>query len=385
MRVALFILLFLFSGSLMAQIENEIRNFVDSTEILINNGRRLLIKNLEEDNPDKANQVYTYLINASGKDICRAFSYDEQMCLSLIFENYQIWTDHAINFRQLYATYDNSRDESMYPFLRQYLIRNQPDLSQRINTAALTDEDKALLQLFLHLITIDRADDTYNQMLKDFKGSYPQTRYAVFLSDYMPGVKVKVGSAFGMGVSGIFPTDNLATGFSSNVGFNMSWDFNINDVYTSLFMQGGALNVNTPFSMFNDFQTIDFDKSDSFSYIDGGLIMGYFVVRNNYLHLAPFGALMGTSLTSNLYTDPDDEKYEVKIFSTFSYGVGLKTELKLFEYDVHNFYGYGNAEKSYISLKAEVGYNVLAKHNFEGFRGNVAYVRATLMWGFGNF
>ncbi|PKP11382.1 MAG: hypothetical protein CVU09_03695 [Bacteroidetes bacterium HGW-Bacteroidetes-4] len=369
----------------MAQIENEIRNFVDSTEILINNGRRLLIKSLEEDNPEKANQVYTYLINASGKDICRAFSYDEQMCLSLIFENYQAWIDHAINFRQLYATYNNSRDDNLYSFLRQYLIRMQPDLLQRINTTALTDEDKALIQLFLHLIIIDRADDTYNQMLKDFKRLYPQTRYAVFFSDYMPGVRVKAGSAFGMGVSGIFPTDNLATGFSSNVGFNMSWDFNINNIYTSLYMQAGALHVNTPFSMYNNFQTIDFDNSDSFSYIDGGLIMGYFVVRSKHLHLAPFGALMGTNLTSNLYTDPDDEKYEVKIVNTFSYGVGLKTELKLFEYDLHNFYGYGQTGKSYFSLKTEVGYNVLAKHNFEGFRGNIAYVRATLMWGFGNF
>ncbi|MGD9992794.1 MAG: hypothetical protein AB7S69_05800 [Salinivirgaceae bacterium] len=385
MRFALIILLFLFSGSLMAQIENEIRNFVDSTEILINNGRRLLLKNLEEDNPEKANQVYTYLINASGKDICRAFSYDEQMCLSLIFENYQVWTDHAINFRQLYATYDNSRDESMYPFLRQYLIRNQPDLLQRINSAAITDEDKSLLQLFLHIITIDRADETYNQMLKDFKGSYPQTRYAGFLFDYMPGVKIKAGTAFGMGVSGIYPTAKLANYFNQGLAFNMSYDLNIGRVYTSLYLQAGELKVRTPFTFTNETEIVTFETDEGFSYIDAGLNVGYFVWRTHKLQVAPFGSIMGTSLTSNLYSDPEDEKYELKIFNTAAFGVGLKTEFRLFEFELDNFYGYGRPGKSYLSLKTEAGLNFLAKHNFDGFKGNNAYIRATLMWGFGNF
>lgn len=385
MRLPFILMLTFFSFSLMAQIESEIRNYVDSSELIIKNGRRLLVKSLEDEDLKKANQVYTYLINTSGTGVCRAFSYDEQLCLSLILENYLLWIDQAHNFRQLFDTYDNAQTENMYPALQLYVAKHRDELSTRIAKAGLSEEDKDVLQLFLHLVAANQADESYNQMLKDFKREYPKTRYAVYLSDYLPRVRVKGGSAFGMGVSGIFPTDKLAAGFSSNAGFNMSWDFNINDVYTSLYMQAGALSVNTPFSMFNDSQTINFDRGDSFSYFDGGLIMGYFVVRSKYLHLAPFGALMGASLTSNLYNNPDDEKYEVKIFNTFSYGVGLKTELKLFEYDVRNFYGYGYGEKSYFSLKTEVGYNVLTKHNFEGFRGNVAYVRATLMWGFGSF
>jgi hypothetical protein len=273
----------------------------------------------------------------------------------------------------------------MYPFLRQYLIRIQPELSQRISTVALTDEDKALLQLFLHLITIDQADDTYNQMLKDFKRLYPQTRYAVFLSDYMPGVRVKAGSAFGMGVSGIFPTAKLADYFNNGLAFNMSWDLNIGRVYTSLYMQAGELKVRTPFAFTNETEIVTFETDEGFSYIDAGLNVGYFVWRTNKLQMAPFGSIMGTNLTSNLYSDPEDEKYELKIFNTAAFGVGLKTEFKLYEFELDNFYGYGRPGKSYLSLKTEAGLNILAKHNYDAFKGNSAYIRATLMWGFGNF
>ncbi|HAZ04979.1 MAG: hypothetical protein A2W95_13450 [Bacteroidetes bacterium GWA2_40_14] len=377
--------LILATFSLSAQIENEIRSYVDSSEIIIRNGRRYLEKNLMDRNFSKATEVYNFLADKTENKIYLAFSYDEDLGLNLLLKNFSDLSNKAINYSQYFPKYTHNPEINLYPAIQEQLVKQEKEVSSAIAQSGLSDEDKDMLYIFLYLVVADKADDMYYSQMKEFHKKYPQTKYFDFINNYLPRVRARVSSAYGFGVSGVFPTGKLGEGFKSNVNFNLCWDFNIGKVYSSLYMQAGALKVKTPFSVNNSVQTITFDEDENFTYLDAGVLVGYFAVRNEHIHVAPFGAIMGTSLTSNMYDNPDDEKYELDIISSFTAGLGLKTEIKLFDYEMHNFYGNGYGQKSYVSLKFEGGYNVIAKTEFDEFDGDVAYVRATLMWGFGSF
>lgn len=381
-----FIILFtLVSLNLSAQIEDEIRSFVDSSEIIIKNGRRLMTKNLTEGNLAKANEVYSYLVVKNNGRSSAAFSYDEDMCLNLLLGNFQTWADKAINYSTTYTRNNNTDNDDMYPLLQEIISKKEKELSTAIAQSPVNDEDKALMYLYLYLIATNRADDMYFSQLKDFKRNFPQNRYFNFLNYYLPKEKTRASFAYGFGASGVFPTGNLSNSFKSNAVFNASVDFNVGKIYASVIVQGGGLISKKQIELPSGNDIYIFDKGESFSYFDGGFIMGYFVQRTNWVHVAPFAGIMGTTLTTNMYSDPEDDKYEIELINAFTTGIGLKTEFKIHEFELQNFYGYGYYQKSYVSLKLEGGYNFVTKAEIDEFKGNVAYIRATLMWGFGSF
>jgi len=112
--------------------------------------------------------------------------------------------------------------------------------------------------------------------------------------------------------------------------------------------------------------------------------MGYFVIRNNRYHLAPFISIGGAELTSNRFESDDDEK-EFKLINSFLCGPGIHTEIKLKQFHIDNEYRYGSSALSYISLKLDGGYNFLTEKRIAGFKGNMAYFKFGLVWGIGNF
>ncbi len=355
MKKLLSICLILITVSVSAQIENEIRSYIDSSDIIIKNGRRYLEKNLSEGNLSKAAEVYSYLNNKTGNKSYLAFSFEEDICLNLLFTNFSDFCNKTMNYSQYINKYNSNFELNLYPMVQEQLITQEKTITAAIAQSQLSDEDKDLLYLFLYLVVNDKPDDVYYQQLKEFNKKYLPTKYTDFTNNYLPKVRARASSAYGFGVSGVFPTGKLGEGFKSNANFNICWDFNIGKVYSSLYLQGGALQVKNPFSVSNASQTILFEEDENFSYIDAGLLVGYFAVRNEFIHVAPYGAILGTNLISNMYEDPDDEKYELNIINSFAVGLGLKTEIKLFDYNIHNFYGYGYTQKSYVSLKFEGG------------------------------
>jgi hypothetical protein len=61
------------NSSLFSQIENEITSFVDSTEITINNGRRLLVSKVQAGEKEKVLEIYNYLSQKTIGKSCAAF------------------------------------------------------------------------------------------------------------------------------------------------------------------------------------------------------------------------------------------------------------------------------------------------------------------------
>ena len=80
MRKILLLSLFLFVSLniTIAQIENEIRAYVDSTELIVNNGRKLLVQQLDNENYIKVKEIYNFLNNKTINSNYKAFTYNEK-------------------------------------------------------------------------------------------------------------------------------------------------------------------------------------------------------------------------------------------------------------------------------------------------------------------
>ena len=377
------LLLSALSTQLSAQIENEIRNYVDTTEKLVNNGRRLMGQALADQNLRKVQEIYYYLGSVTENSRYSAFSYTEHLYLCMIISDWERWAALAENISTFRQKILYPEKYSILDLLQEEVVRIAESGSGTGNRVVPDLETNELIDLYLHLLGND-FNEEYNRRLKQFRSKYPESRYNDFLASYMPGKYMKGSWTWMLGAAYISPLSAYRETFSPSPVFSMSMDFNIGRVFTSLFINAGKQELLTPFTATTSTDIFDFTPGEKFSYFDGGIMAGYFLVRGDRVNLAPYISLGGGTLESDRFAYEDD-KYEIEVFNTFIYGAGVHAEIKLFSFDMNNPYGYGTVGNSFISLKVEGGYNALSSFRIPQFEGNAAYIKAGLVWGIGDF
>ncbi|MBE9467776.1 MAG: hypothetical protein IMY72_05560 [Bacteroidetes bacterium] len=379
------ICLILINVSVKAQIGDEIKSFVDSSEVLVNNGRKLLLKTLLDGDLKKSKEIYQYLSEKTTNQNYAAFYYTEKLYINFLLSDWQEWVDKAIGFKQYYR--DNCYQNCYEIENRLYseILKKTDAISSSIETSKLDEEEKTVLKIYLHFLETGTSDETYNKMIKAFHKKYKNSKFNDFFENYMPRTKFKSSFAWTFGASGTFPTGKLSDNFSANATFLMGMDFNVGKVFTSLYINAGTLNLKIPFYAITETDSLNFDIDEGFSYFEGGLLAGCFLVRNDKFHIAPYVTIAGSSLESTKFEVEDDEK-EIKIYNSFVTGLGIHAEFKLFDFEQRNIYNYAYPTyKSFLSLKFETGYNFITKFEHKDFKGNTAYLRMAIVWGVGSF
>lgn len=386
MKRNLLISIFLVVGlalSTKAQIENEINAYVDTTEVIIKNGRKLLIKTLMEKDDPKAREIYLYLESIGSATVLSAFDYNETLFAGAALGNWDTMIAYMKEFRQ-------RAQKSVYPSADQLLITLQERLSEGndslrlvLNEAALDEESKRIVELFLYATKAGATDEHYQRLLKQYHRDYRQSAYKDFLNNYLPRVRAKAGFGVSAGPAMIFTTKNLAENFSSSAAVGMTLDFNINKVFSSLYMIGGGLPLEIPFSAISATDSLSFIKKEKFHYLEMGIKAGYFIVRNNRFHLAPYVSMAYTSLESKRFDDTKDDDREYKVIDSFSYGPGIHSEIKLSESKKRHKNIY--EEDTYWSIKLDAGYNMIPTFDEPVFMGNTFNVSLAIVMGTGTF
>src|SRR5574344_619715 len=85
-----------------AQIEKEIINYVDTTEQLVKNGKRLLVDRLLANDYEKANEVVHYLQDLKETKNYPAFNYKEDLFLSLLLHDWLYFDELAKNIKLIF-------------------------------------------------------------------------------------------------------------------------------------------------------------------------------------------------------------------------------------------------------------------------------------------
>lgn len=83
-----------------AQIENEISSFSDSTDILVNNGRKLILQSIAQKKYQKATELYHYLNDLTIDKGYSAFDYVEALNICLLTSNWNLFFEKATHYQQ---------------------------------------------------------------------------------------------------------------------------------------------------------------------------------------------------------------------------------------------------------------------------------------------
>ena len=99
--IVLISVFWLFSSFQMkAQILDEIKSYVDSSEFIVNNGRKMLINKIAENEYEKTREIYIYLTDLTAGNNYSAFSYTEDLWINILVGSWENITEIMINYNQ---------------------------------------------------------------------------------------------------------------------------------------------------------------------------------------------------------------------------------------------------------------------------------------------
>jgi len=374
--------LFLLSGNAFAQLADEIISYVDSTEILVKNGRRLILKELNDNNIVKVKEIYDYLTAETKDEPYSSFYFIEDFYINLLSGDWErvntLMMDYEENKNKV--VYPNSQD--LIRKLYETTLKNSRQIVLNCNNSPMNEQAKRLVDIFITYIDHEDSDRDYNKKLDSYKRDFKNQEYKSFEKGFLPDKTIKASWNFSFGSGMIFTTKDLSKNFSNNASGNMAMDLNLGKVFTSLYMQGTSLKLKEPFTAVSATDTLVFKMNDKFSYMDVGLKGGYFIIRSDRFHLAPYVSVSGSFLESTKYDASEQDSPEYEFFNSFTYGAGIHTEFKLLEFDYPDIYGY---TKGYFSIKLEAGYNKIHKFKDSYAKGDTPYIVCALVMGFGQF
>ena len=380
------------------QIRDEIRSFVDSTEIFMNNGRRLLLHSIMEDDILKSRQIYFYLRDESQKKNCSALSYQEELLVLAIISDWSGFFNHVSSYN------DFTAKRMCYSFTDQIQGRLLGKVASDIekirldaDNSSLSLEQLSVLNLIFMAIQGDSETDEYETAYKHFKRHYATSRYISFVNHSIPSPRVKANLSFSFGTTYMKPLAGLGENLNPGLLINMVYDFSVKKFYGAFTLDALELSFKKPqtFVDKNNGQLVDFAEGESFSVFRGGFSMGYNLVNSKHLNLSPFISIGGYTIESNLYYDMPRMK-EIQLVNSFFWGPGVHLDLILFSFNMnqhqlYNLYGpaYQNMAlknaRSYIGLKIDAGYDIISKAKYTDYKGNAAYLRVGLVLGMGNY
>ena len=366
------LMLFAVLNSAKAQLEQEIEAFVDSTEILVIDGREMMLQYVQAGNFERIAEIFEFLNERTQAYDCNAFTYQESLYIALLINNWNDFLTRAERFSETtrIPLCVPLRDRQLVNALYAQLQNDALWLSNNVLVAGLTIEEKDLLQLFFHVLK-HGVDETYNRKLRIFRREYPQSRFNDFIRNYLPDIFIGGGMGFGIGASQIFPTGGLSNFFAPATAFNMTFDVNYSDFIFGFHLDYGSMRLNRPLLISKTNFDYDFLGNERFRYFDFGFHAGYTLFRNNWFEFLPFINMSGTRLRSNLF-DAEYLDDEFKVINSFTVGSGLRSEFRLLNSSDGFFF-------RSVSLRLEAGYNIPVSFRFRYARGNIFYTRIALV------
>lgn len=383
MKKTIFLLVVLILPShAFSQIEDEIISYVDSTEVLVQRGRRMILNELSVNNYAKVKVIHAYLTDLTREEHYAAFYYLEDLYINMLAGEWPAVDTLMLNYEKLHDKDIYPDSEDLISTLYQKTSENNQQLLLSCRNSQIPDQAKEVAAIFLRFLDQGTTDEEYNKMLKAYKKSGHNSDYKSFEDGLLAGKIRKVAWNFSMGSGAVFATKDLAVNFTNGATFNTGMDLNVDRLFTSLYLQGSSLKLKEPFITYSDTDTLDFVEGEGFSYLEGGLKAGYFLIRSKSFHLAPYLSVSGSLLESNKYEYEEDDDLEWQIFNSFTYGGGLHTEILLYKIPANE---YSAESPGYFSLKLEGGYNKIMKFEDSYCQGDTPYFMCALVMGFGKF
>lgn len=366
-----------------AQIEEEINNFEDVAATRVANGRRLLVKSLENNDWAKVTEIYAYLNQAAEKEGYDAFTFYEHLYITMLTSQWEQWTVLAKNAKK-------SMNKMLFPDIKHihnelyYKLKDESDrVREQVINAQLSSEDKDIMLVFIHLNKVENPDPEYNKMIRNFKLTYAKSEYTFFVKTVMPAPKILTSAVYGFGATLIAPTSNLETLFLSGSAFNLNVALFFNKFYLAGDMSVGSLELREDSDLVHEDGTkIPFDKGEKATISLFNLRAGFSIINEDRFVMTPYINVGTTRLESPKFDKIDEENATVEIFSVLNIGFGFRHQILLHRREYTTYYGVGMNWT--VSMVVDAGYLVNSRIETKNANGNIAYGNVGLLFGFGS-
>ena len=376
------IALFAFLNTANAQqLEQEIISFVDDTEILINNGRRMMLHYVQARNLERVAEVYHFLNERTSERYCAVFALHEEIHIAALINN---WDD----FFAIVRDFDDIRRMTLCVPLQDHLLFNALLFEVRTNASqifenaqavGLTPEETQLLELYFYVLE-HGADEAYRQKIRAFRRQHPESIYNDFIRNRLPGAPIRWGMGFNFGASQPFLTEGLSNYFAPATAFYFTWDFSFNRILFGFQADVASMRLNRPLLSSETGYESDFQKGDRLLFENFMFPIGYTLIRHNRFEITPYVGLGGIILRSNTTGIARDRQFEVVNSLTVSPGLRAEFWLRRFLWTDQ----IGDSLAHGLSLRFDAGYSMPVRFNYTPARGNVFYARAGIVWWLGN-
>lgn len=369
------------------EIERELINYVDSSNLIVKNSRKLIIKYIEEKNYVKAQRIFEYIGEEFDLNIYSVFDPEEKVLFRFLIKD----------FESIIADFGKTHlisTESRFPYFRNYyyhdywlnqeyefdlyhsalinlITREELEISQNIAGANLSEEEIGFLGIYFQYILDDASDDVKLKSLL-FLEKYPNSKYNDFLK-----IRIRrnlergdtsgsfyVGGGFSDFSSGLDQYINIKT--PTFIGFEAF----VNRWLVGLRFQTGYAEVLQEFENDGKVFTAGLGVNPTFYGINGG----FSILDKDFLRLVPMVEFGGISVSPPESERNDDNK-GLKMGS-FAYGGGLILDIFPFSWE-GAFTEYTNR----IGIRLQVGRTFHFLENVDSsFKGHQDYFGISLIY-----
>ena len=366
----------IFSFAQNDSIENEILNYSDSYPEIIMKGRGLLTQKFMEGDYKKVAEIKGYLENKIQDTQYVVFYPLENLFLSYWTKDYNYLLKTIPDAEPGRGQY-RQKIKPAEDLLLEKLIektRNSIDaLEANIQSSDLMPVDKDFLSLHLKFAAtaghVNQSDtDSINVLANNFLGSYPDSKYEKFVRQYIRYELTYSKWAFTFEFFGGYSvfTGDLNNTFNNPIPIGIAFDVYYKRwvLYLRNYIGFSKTKVDIPYKYGV------WNKGLQANIIVPEASLGYVLLDNKFLKLAPFAGFGGTYISpteNEIQKDPDLKNAEFKIAATYS--VGFNTDIKLGRSKMP-ILTFGDEER-YVFLRLRYTYDMPQMGKKYGLSGNL--------------
>ncbi len=384
MKKFTFSILFILFGTLLhaqEDIRAEILSYPDSTEMIIRNGRKLVLDRVLAGDHKKAMSTINFLRNNTDKRYV-IFYPSEELLLSLSVRNFSLFLYNAKNYEHLMEDKTKSvRVENIIGDLDQYLAAEMPFISEELEASQLNEKDKEIIRLYIRYYTGDNIP-TLNKDIKNYQKSNPDSDYNYF-SAQLKRLSNTGRTNFLFGYGNEFLGGEISEVFTNHIHLlNMELDVFINNLYLSMFIGGSISKVNSSIDLPVKNKELIHASDEKASSLKYGFKAGRKIYSGNNMNLYPFLSFGGYEINSQSseFKEKDTTNPKNNLVGSFFTGVGAASDIVLKKWVSHSLY----EPSALIFVRPEIGFDKMwSKKQYAG--GSDFYFKVSVGFSLGSF
>jgi hypothetical protein len=369
-------------SALSAQIEEEIKTFVDTTEIYINNGRAIIAKSLIKNDLDKVEQTYKFLKGITDQSSLPSFYYREEIAINFLIKDWEQLSTLLVSYSRDYDYNNYGLKAWLGRDLNKKIVEHYDSISSDLEKALIDEETKLFLKLLLYLAKEDVSDELYREKYNEFKKKYTETKYREAFDCFVYQPFGPASLSLFLGPSYGFPESGKR--FGNMMGVYAGIDININRTYFSLYFVDAYMLSTGNYTIEKDGETYNIEKGDEFNFVQAGLAVGYFYVRRKWFNLSNYINFSSVQISTDEF-NPNKTRTQddLSITTTMGLGLGLHSEVRLFDIKPKNRkYGY-NFQNSHVNLKVDFEYTYPIQTAIPSMEEKFFLAKIGLVWSWG--